>query len=47
MASGLSPEQAADRLGLSRATVRNELKAIFAKTKTHRHSQLVALPSRL
>jgi len=47
MADGISIERAADRLGLSRATVRNELKAIFAKTATHRQGELVALLSRL
>jgi DNA-binding CsgD family transcriptional regulator len=46
MASGISIERAADQLGLSRATVRNQLKAVFAKTATHRQSELVALLSR-
>lgn len=47
IATGVSPEQAADQLGLARETVRNQLKAIFVKTKTHRQSELVALLSRL
>jgi DNA-binding CsgD family transcriptional regulator len=42
-ATGISPERAADELGLSQSTVRNQLKAIFAKTKTHRQAELVAL----
>jgi DNA-binding CsgD family transcriptional regulator len=47
MATGISPERAAERLGLARATVRNQLKAVFAKTETHRQSEIVALLSRL
>lgn len=47
IASGVSPEQAAERIGVARETVRNQLKAIFAKTGTHRQSELVALLSRL
>jgi DNA-binding CsgD family transcriptional regulator len=47
MAAGISIERAADQLGLSRETVRNHLKAVFAKTATHRQSELVALLSRL
>lgn len=47
MASGVSPEQAAEMIGVARETVRNQLKAIFAKTGTHRQSELVALLSRL
>jgi DNA-binding CsgD family transcriptional regulator len=47
MAAGTSIERAADQLGLSRATVRSQLKAVFAKTATHRQSELVALLSRL
>lgn len=47
MAAGISIERAADQLGLSRATVRNQLKAVFAKTATHRQSELVALLCRL
>lgn len=47
IAFGISIERAADQLGLSRATVRNQLKAVFAKTATHRQSELVALLSQL
>jgi DNA-binding CsgD family transcriptional regulator len=47
LATGTSIEQAAEELGLARATVRNQLQAIFAKTATHRQSELVALLSRL
>jgi DNA-binding CsgD family transcriptional regulator len=47
MSSGTSTERAADELGLARETVRNQLKSIFAKTDTHRQSELVALLSRL
>jgi DNA-binding CsgD family transcriptional regulator len=46
-AEGLSPERAAEALGISRLTARNQLKAIFAKTDTHRQSELVALLSLL
>ena len=46
LAMGISIEHAADRLGLSQATVRNQLKSVFAKTATHRQSELVALLSR-
>ena len=46
LAMGVSVERAADRLGLSQATVRNQLKSVFAKTATHRQSELVALLSR-
>jgi DNA-binding CsgD family transcriptional regulator len=45
--TGISIEEAADRLGLSRETVRNELKAIFGKTETHRQGELVALLAKL
>jgi DNA-binding CsgD family transcriptional regulator len=44
---GRSPEQAAEALGISPLTVRNQLKAIFGKTDTHRQSELVALLSLL
>ncbi|HJU09576.1 MAG TPA: helix-turn-helix transcriptional regulator [Candidatus Binataceae bacterium] len=47
VASGLSTEQAAEELGITRATARNQLKAVFAKTDTHRQSELVALLARL
>lgn len=47
MATGISPEQAAEELGIARETARNQLKAVFAKTDTHRQGELVALLSRL
>ena len=47
LADGLSPEQAARKLGLALATVRTQLKSIFSKTDTHRQSELVSLLSRL
>ncbi|MGI8568738.1 MAG: helix-turn-helix transcriptional regulator, partial [Methylocella sp.] len=34
---------AARELNISRETARNQLKAVFAKTGTHRQSELVAL----
>jgi DNA-binding CsgD family transcriptional regulator len=37
----------ADSIGTSRETVRSQLKSIFAKTDTHRQSELVALIARL
>ena len=45
--TGISPEKAAEQLSLARETVRNELKAIFSKTGTHRQGELVALLSKL
>ncbi|HEY2527877.1 MAG TPA: helix-turn-helix transcriptional regulator [Xanthobacteraceae bacterium] len=47
MARGISPEQAAEELGIARETARNQLKAVFAKTATHRQGELIALLSRL
>ncbi|MBV9428244.1 MAG: helix-turn-helix transcriptional regulator [Bradyrhizobiaceae bacterium] len=47
IAAGISPEQAAEELGIACVTARNQLKAVFAKTDTHRQSELVALLSRL
>jgi DNA-binding CsgD family transcriptional regulator len=47
MATGASPEAAAEQLRVSRETVRNQLKAVFAKTATHRQAELVALLSNL
>jgi DNA-binding CsgD family transcriptional regulator len=47
IAEGTSPEAAAAELGIARDTARNQLKAVFAKTDTHRQSELVALLARL
>jgi DNA-binding CsgD family transcriptional regulator len=47
IARGLSPRQAADELGVAHETARAVLKAVFAKTGTHRQSELVALLARL
>jgi DNA-binding CsgD family transcriptional regulator len=47
IAEGVSPQQAAEALGITRDTARNQLKAIFAKTGTHRQGELVAMLSRL
>jgi DNA-binding CsgD family transcriptional regulator len=47
IAEGLNPERAAEELGISKGTARNQLKAIFAKTATHRQAELAALLSRL
>jgi DNA-binding CsgD family transcriptional regulator len=43
IARGASPFIAARELKISRETARNQLKAVFAKTNTHRQSELVAL----
>ncbi|WP_156964728.1 helix-turn-helix transcriptional regulator [Methylocapsa aurea] len=43
IARGAGPEIAAMELKISRETARNQLKSIFAKTDTHRQSELVAL----
>jgi DNA-binding CsgD family transcriptional regulator len=47
VAEGLNPERAADELRISKVTARNQLKAIFAKTGTHRQSELVGRLSRI
>ncbi|RWA62458.1 helix-turn-helix transcriptional regulator [Mesorhizobium sp.] len=47
LSSGEELAIAADRLGVCYETARNRLKAIFAKTDTHRQSELVSLFSRL
>lgn len=47
LSSGEELAVAADRLGVCYETARNRLKAIFAKTGTHRQPELVALFSRL
>ncbi|MCI0466133.1 MAG: helix-turn-helix transcriptional regulator [Beijerinckiaceae bacterium] len=43
IARGAPPNIAAQELNISRETARNQLKSIFAKTDTHRQSELVAL----
>ncbi len=43
IARGAAPETAARELNVSRETVRNQLKSVFAKTGTHRQGELVAL----
>lgn len=45
--TGNSLVRAAEELGIAYETARNQLKAVFAKTDTHRQSELVALLSRL
>ncbi|APG86642.1 two component system response regulator (plasmid) [Sinorhizobium americanum CCGM7] len=47
LASGGSLEEVAKACGISYQTARNQLKAIFSKTGTHRQSELVALLSGL
>lgn len=47
VAAGYSPQEAAARLGIARETARNQLKAVFAKTGTHRQGELIALLSAL
>jgi DNA-binding CsgD family transcriptional regulator len=43
IARGAPPDVAVRELKISRETARNQLKSIFAKTATHRQSELVAL----
>jgi DNA-binding CsgD family transcriptional regulator len=43
LADGATVEQLASRKGISQETVRGHLKAVFAKTGTHRQSELVRL----
>jgi DNA-binding CsgD family transcriptional regulator len=45
--AGRSVDEAAAQIGIRPQTVRNQLKAVFAKTGTHRQPELVALLSRL
>lgn len=47
LASGLSLEAAAHQRGISYETARNQLKAIFGKTETHKQSDLLVLLARL
>jgi DNA-binding CsgD family transcriptional regulator len=46
VAAGRSPQEAAEELGIARETARNQLKAVFAKTGTHRQGELIALLSK-
>jgi DNA-binding CsgD family transcriptional regulator len=45
IASGASLDEIPEHLGITRDTARNQLKAVFAKTSTHRQAELVALLS--
>jgi hypothetical protein len=45
-ASDLDPNRLKPKLGIARETVRNQLKAVLAKTGTHRQGELIALLSR-
>lgn len=47
IAGGLSPEEAAARLGVAYETARKYLKTVFDKTGIHRQAELVALLGRL
>ena len=47
IARGAPPDIAARELKISRETARNQLKSVFAKTNTHRQSELVALLSQV
>lgn len=47
LVGGGSLDQSADALGIAYETARNQLKAVFAKTGTHRQAELIALASPL
>ena len=47
LGTGVGLDAAATSLGVSRETARSQLKAVFAKTKTHRQAELAALIARL
>lgn len=47
MSSGKCPEDVADLCQVSVSTIRKQLATVFAKTNTHRQSELVALLARL
>jgi len=47
LATGETLEAAADKCRISYQTARNQLKAVFAKTGTHRQAELVSLLARL
>jgi DNA-binding CsgD family transcriptional regulator len=46
IATGVSTEEAAERLAIARETARKQLKSVFEKTGVHRQGELVALLSR-
>jgi DNA-binding CsgD family transcriptional regulator len=46
VAVGFSPEEIANKLQVSRETVRNQIKAIFGKTGTRRQNELAAVVAR-
>jgi DNA-binding CsgD family transcriptional regulator len=43
LANGVSVEDAAAQLGVTRNTVRTQLQAVFAKTRTNRQGDLIRL----
>jgi DNA-binding CsgD family transcriptional regulator len=43
LARGLSPKHIAERLGVSKNTIRTQLRSLFDKTGTHRQGELVSL----
>ena len=47
IASGPALDNIAGQLGIARETARNQLKAVFAKTETHRQGEPIALTSQL
>jgi DNA-binding CsgD family transcriptional regulator len=47
IAGGAALDEIAGRLGIARETARNQLKAVFAKTETHRQGELIALLSQV
>jgi DNA-binding CsgD family transcriptional regulator/PAS domain-containing protein len=47
ISTGVSPEEAAEEIGIAFETARNHLKAVFAKTSTHRQSELANLLGQL
>lgn len=47
LARGLALDEAAEMLSITRETARHRLKAVFAKTDTHRQGELVALMGRI
>jgi DNA-binding CsgD family transcriptional regulator len=46
LTQGMSLEETAEQLSVTRVTARNQLRAVFAKTGTHRQGELIALLSR-